>query len=245
MEVDGVNYTKENLSQIFSIGKQVAEYQKEHPGYDPILIHKDYTKKTQELSDLRRQAPVVSPEPVSGQKKAQEKPDISKFRKEDVEYFEQLASALGYAKGEDIEQREKQSWQRSYETVKREEIVKFLDAHPEYKPENDSQDLRWNAVKAEFYLYKLPEDPRNFGKLLDRAHRAVTGTSLSADSKKIVEILAKKKAASAAQASSGGGGTGGEKASGVKSKRMERLSQLAKQGALSGYSEKELEEMFS
>src|SRR3990167_6822698 len=150
VEVDGVNYTKENLSQIFSIGKQVAEYQKEHPGYDPILIHKDYTKKTQELSDLRRQAPVVSPEPVSGQKKAQEKPDISKFRKEDVEYFEQLASALGYAKGEDIEQREKQSWQRSYETVKREEIVKFLDAHPEYKPENDSQDLRWNAVKAEF-----------------------------------------------------------------------------------------------
>lgn len=241
VEIEGVKYSKDDLSQIFDIGKKVSEYQKDHPGYDPILLHKDYTKKTQELAELKRTR--QSQEEGKIEKK-KEKPDLSKFRQEDITYFEQLASALGYAKSEEIEQREVKARIGHYESVKREEIKKFLDSHPEYKPENDSDDLRWNAIKAEFDLYKIPEDPKNFNQLLERAHRTISGTSQSTDSKKIADIIARKKAAASGQTSMGGGG-GESKSTGVKSKKMEQLSKIAAEGGLSGYSKEEIEEMFS
>lgn len=242
IEVDGVKYSKEELDQIFAVGKTVKEYQKEHPGYDPILIHKDYTKKSQELAEAKRQTTVQKTE------QPQQKPniDLSKFKKEDVDYFEQLASALGYAKAKDLEEFEKKTFQRTYDSVKKEEISVFLESHPEYKPQNDKDDLRWNALKAEFDLYKLPEDPKQLGKLLERAHGAIAGSQSSVDSKKLSEILAKKRASGAAQTSSGGGGAGGgAQASKPKSKKMESLSALAAAGGLKGYSKEELEEMFS
>ena len=246
VEIEGVKYSKDDLAKVFDIGKKVSEYQKEHPGYDPILIHKDYTKKTQELAHLKRQTEAVRPAPDSSQKEEQKKTDLSKFRKEDIEYFEQLASGLGYAKVEEIEKREKKSRISQYESVKREEISKFLETHPEYKPANDSDNLRWDAITAEFEIYKVPEDPRNFGKLLEHAHRIVAGTSSSVDSKKLSDIIAKKKAAASGQSSIGGGGGGDDKKiSGIKDARTARLAKLAKEGGLSGYSKEELEEMFS
>lgn len=243
VEIEGVKYSKDDLDQIFSVGKKVAEYQKEHPGYDPILIHKDYTKKTQELAEIKRFAPAKTDQPEAREEK-REKPDLSKFRKEDIDYFEQLASALGYAKAEDIEKRDVQARQQSYETLKRQEVNKFLETHPEYKPGDPTNDLRWSSLLEEYRIYKLPEDPREIGKLLERAHRAVTGVSSSIDSKKAAEIIAKKKAAASGQTSVGGGGGGQSNSSQPKSKKLERLSQIAKSGGLQGYSTEELEEMF-
>jgi len=246
VEIDGVKYTKEELEQVFFVGKKVSEYQKEHPGYDPILLHKDYTKKTQELAELKRMPASVNSTYIGAQKdEKKEKADLSKFRKEDLEYFEEVASALGYAKAEDIEKSQIRVRQQTYESVKREEINKFLNTYPEYRPENDSNDLRWGSLRAEFDLYKLPEDPHELGNLLERAHKSLTGFSPTVDSKKLGDIIAKKKAANAGQTSVGGGDGVAPKMSNVKSKKMEQLSKLAKDGALSGYSKEELEELFS
>lgn len=233
----------EDLDNIVTIGKQITEYQKEHPGFDPILLHKDYTKKTQELAELKRKVTTLPVESNSSAPVTEKKSDLSKFRKEDIEYFQELAGALGYAKAEDIEKTKEVFFQQSYELVKREEIKKFLDTHPEYKPENDSEDLRWNAMKSEFDFYKLPEDPHKFGDLLERAHHAVSGSSFS-DKTKVDSIIAKKKAAQAGQTSVGGGGGQQKGSSQPKSKKMEHLQKLAVKGGLQGYSQEELEEMF-
>jgi len=242
IEIDGVTYSKEDLDHIFTIGKSVKEYQKEHPGYDPILLHKDYTKKAQELAELRR-AQMAQPQPVAT---TPEKPkiDLSQFKKEDLDYFEKLASALGYAKSDDIEKSKIEMRRQEYERVKHEEINKFVTDHPEYQIGIEANDLRWNSLLSEFRIYKLPEDPREFGKLLERAHRAISGTTSSFDAKKVSEILAKKKAAASGQSSVGGGAGASQKSSAPKSKKIERLSEIARSGGLVGFSAEELEEMF-
>ena len=60
-----------------------------------------------------------------------------------------------------------------YDSVKQDEIGKFLDRYPEYKPENDPQNINWNALEREVSLYKRPDDPRTLGTILDRAHKAI------------------------------------------------------------------------
>jgi len=239
VELDGVEYTRSQLEQVLAIGKQVVDYQKEHPGYDPILIHKDYTRKSQELAEVKRQT--VQPSAPASQVN---EPDLSEFRPEDVEYFNKIASALGFVRGEDIEKREMEKKVQTYDSIKREEINKFIDTHPEYAPSKDPGDIRWNSIRSEFDLYKLPEDPRLIGQLLERAHKAVSGMSSSFDSKKVANILAKKKAATASQSSAGGSSGGGDQTPKPTSKKNERLQKLALSGALSGYTKKEIEEMF-
>ena len=60
-----------------------------------------------------------------------------------------------------------------YESVKDEELNKFLDVYPEYKPENDPGDANWTALQRELGFYRMPENPRQVREILERAHRSI------------------------------------------------------------------------
>ncbi len=243
-EIDGVKYSKEDISKIFETGKRISEYQREHPGYDPILIHKDYTQKTQELADLKRKIPDEVRQ-QSAPAPATPDVDLSDVKKEDLEYFERIAKASGYVKLADLEQRDHANRVQTYEEVKRAEIKTFLEAHPEYRPENDPGDVKWTTLRQEFDLFKFPEDPHKIGTILERVHRSVAGTSSSFDPLKVAQIIAKKKSAATGQSSTGGSSGAQDAKPSNKTPQQKRVADLVKSGALKGFSAKELEDLLN
>lgn len=96
--------------------------------------------------------------------------ELTDLNPEDISVVDRILRSKGY-----ITKQESESM--FYDSVKRETIDKFLDNHPEYKPENDPSDSKWTALQAEVGLYKMPSDPHSIGKLLDKAHRAISKTS--------------------------------------------------------------------
>lgn len=93
--------------------------------------------------------------------------DLKDLHPEDVSVVERILRSKGYiTKGE--------AEKMYYEDVKNLELTKFLEKYPEYKPENDPNDINWNSLQRELGLYKLPANPHQIGELLERAHRAVS-----------------------------------------------------------------------
>lgn len=86
---------------------------------------------------------------------------------QDVEIFEKLAKATGYVSQQELNQ-------KFYNEIKQEELGKFLEKYPEYKPANDPGDRKWNQFKQEFELYRTPGNPREIGTLLDKVHKSLT-----------------------------------------------------------------------
>lgn len=249
VSIDGQEYTREELEQIFETGKRVKEYQKDHEGFDPILMHRDYTKKSMRLSKVEKlarekglqidddQDPLAPTSAAPVQKEAKPEVDLSKFKKEDVEYFKSLASALGYVNKDELEKRTLMEKQQSYTSRKNKVVSDFVSEHPEYSPSNDPGDKNWNALLSEFKLYKLPTNPEKIRDLLERSHGAVSGETSKI--KKAAEILAQKKINKSAASSSGGSSSGNTKKAG-----KGKIPEHARKG-LKGYSEEELEELFS
>ena len=60
-----------------------------------------------------------------------------------------------------------------YDTIKSDELEKFLTKYPEYKPENDKNDINWNILQRELSYYRMPTDPHKVGEVLERAHKAI------------------------------------------------------------------------
>ena len=231
VEVDGEKYKREEVEEVYALGKRIAEYQKTHPGFDPINLHRDYTKKAMELAELKKQ---------QSQPKAQEeKVDLSDVNDRDVQLVEKILKAKGYVKRDDLAALKSQEQQTNYETEKKKQVNAFLKEHPEYRPENDPGDVKWGKLIEEFGLYKTPSDPQKIGELLDRVHSTIAKEKII-DPRQAAKILAQKKAnklgESSAPASGGGESTGRKKVSASKD--------LAKQ-YLKGFTDAELEEIFN
>ena len=69
-----------------------------------------------------------------------------------------------------------------YEAVKNEELEKFLNKYPEYKPDNDPDNIRWGAFERQIEKekelgYSLPKNPHNLLVFLERVHQALTPKS--------------------------------------------------------------------
>ena len=104
--------------------------------------------------------------------KVQEKVDeLADVAPEDVSLIDRVLRAKGYMTKEE-------SSKMHYDAVKNEEVTKFLDKFPEYKPENDPNDVNWAALQRQIQSwYRMPDDPRAVGELLLKAHRDITKTS--------------------------------------------------------------------
>ena len=65
---------------------------------------------------------------------------------------------------------------KMYSQVKQEELNKFLNKYPEYKPENDPEDKNWKALQGELGYYKMPDDPYKVSQVLEKARKAISKT---------------------------------------------------------------------
>lgn len=230
-EIDGQNYSASELEQLLLEGAKVREYKKEHPGWDPALMHKDYTKKAMDLADAKKRLAQI--EASSSQPKPTVEPDLlTDVNPADIAIIEKVLQAKGYVKKDDL-------LKESYETTKKKQVSAFIEKHPEYHPNNDSDDANWNTLKTEFDLFKLPQDPAQIEALLERAHKNVSGVvtptngSAKLDIQKAQKILAQRKVNKVGQSTSSGA-SGAGKARQATPDKLKRF--------LKGFSDEELQE---
>ena len=247
--IDGVEYSREELDQIFTVGKAIHEKKKQVTGWDPFLMEADYRHKTDELAAYKRvygdtrpvvggnpaAVPPVLPQPVTPTKPAV---DISDIHPDDIERIKRVIAAEGYVKSSDIQARDAQLRQTQYEDIKQAQLNAFTEKFPQYKRENDPGDLKWQSLLNEFSLYKLPEDPRKFGELLERAHRTVA-PSKTLDPKAAAKIIAQKRMNSVA-ATATGSGTGAGGGTPAPSKKKSSVSAADAARWLKGFDEDDI-----
>lgn len=112
---------------------------------------------------------------------------------DDIKNIERVLKVRGYITKEE-------SQKLHYESIKNDELNKFLTDYPEYKPENDPNDINWNAFQRELAFYKMPSNPRLTREVLERAHRNIS------DAKSSVVQNAVETKRRIATAQKGGGG---------------------------------------
>lgn len=129
---------------------------------------------------------------------------LAKYKPEDMqnlrEVIDVLAEDMGFV-------RKNEMGATSYAERAEGELDKFLEAHKEYLPENDKDNVLWDRFKTEYALYKQPENPKDFKKIFDRVHQTVFGIKPASDLKKIDASKEKIKVASHSGASKPGSGT--------------------------------------
>ena len=104
-------------------------------------------------------------------KKIQQATDeLKDLNPDDVNLIDRVLRSKGYLTKEE-------SNRMFYDAVKNEEVGKFLEKFPEYKPENDTNDINWSALQRQVSSwYRMPEDPHTIGELLIKAHRDIVKT---------------------------------------------------------------------
>lgn len=153
-------------------------------------LQNELVRLRKEIANLRGQKREIKQEQINA---VQEQIDeLKDMHPDDVATVERVLRAKGYVTKEEQKK-------MFYDAVKDEELNKFLERYPEYKPENDPDDANWTALQREISLYRTPDNPREIATLLERAHRGIvkvaSGPSI-APKKRQVEL-----------ASVGGGGT--------------------------------------
>lgn len=121
-------------------------------------------KLLKEISDLRGQRRELKEQELF--KVESTIGELEGVNPEDAEVIEKVLRAKGYVTKEE-------SQKMFYESVKQEELNKFLERYPEYKPENDPADVNWQTLQRELAYYKMPGDPHRTGEVLERAHKNV------------------------------------------------------------------------
>ena len=119
---------------------------------------------------------------------------------DDVELFKTYARQAGVPLKEDLEAMKVDSDNR----IREDATAKFLEEYPEYKPENDKDNSKWEGLVQEYALYRNPTTPntKNYLSLLKKAHKAVSPDNSHAKG----EALGMAKAKLGEQAQLGGSG---------------------------------------
>ena len=123
--------------------------------------------------------------------------DLKDVAPDDVSLIDRVLRAKGYITKEE-------SSKMHYDAVKNEQISSFLNEFPEYKPENDPNDLNWNRLQGQIQSwYRMPNDPKLVKDLLLKAHKdiAIPLSDRSVEVKK-QQIKVASSGASGAQRSS-------------------------------------------
>ncbi len=115
--------------------------------------------------------------------------ELAQYDQEELKRFEKLATKMGFAKKDDINN------QNSQEKMN-DEFTTFIESHPEYSPENDKDGVLWNQLKSEFGLYQPPKDPKTLRKILAKVHNEISGIQPAANLTKINASREKIKVAS-------------------------------------------------
>ena len=155
--------------------------------------------------------------------------ELKDYDPEELKRFEKLALKMGFAKKDEIIGQSIQERNSS-------EFDSFMEEHPEYSPENDKEGLLWNNFKETFQLYVPPKDPKTLRKVLTQVHNQVYGIQSPAKLTKINASREKIKVASH---------NGGASAGKTVSKSVSKAPDGIRKDALRGFSETEIDELFS
>lgn len=127
-------------------------------------LQAERVKLLKEVSELKGQKREIKQEQINTvQAQIDELKDINP---EDQAIMEKFLRAKGMVSKDEVNK-------MFYEAVKTEEVNRFLEKYPEYKPENDPEDVNWQTLQREIAFYRTPENPRQIAELLERAHRGV------------------------------------------------------------------------
>ena len=135
-------------------------------------LQEEKSKLIQEVVELRgtkRELKVETPATPVVQEETKPS-DLTDVNPEDAALIDKVLRSKGYVTKEE-------AGKMLYENVKTEQLSKFLQTHPEYKPENDPNDRNWNSLQKELSLYKLPSDAAQLQDILERAHKGVPKAS--------------------------------------------------------------------
>lgn len=127
-----------------------------------------------------------------------EKAVLSKYKPEEIAALEEvlpvIAKKQGYVKQDELVQETYADKAQGY-------LDTFLEKHPEYLPESDTDGTLWEKFKSEFNLYKPPTDPKDFPRIFNKIHKEVFGLKPASSALKVNAQQEKKQVASHAGAS--------------------------------------------
>lgn len=153
---------------IASVGEDTGDTKRQELERALRGIQEERTKLLREVSELRGQRRELKE--VELKKVEQTLDDLKDMNPDDVSLVDRVLRAKGYVTQEEMRK-------SLYESVKNEELNKFLEKYPEYKSENDANNLNWNTLEREINKYRRPDDPRQIGEMLEWAHRDVARVS--------------------------------------------------------------------
>lgn len=93
--------------------------------------------------------------------------DLADVNPADVALIEKVIKSKGYMTKDEAQN-------VTYEQTQKQVLASFLDKYPEYKPENDPDNVNWTRLISEYGLYARPKDPAQIAILLERSHKAST-----------------------------------------------------------------------
>jgi hypothetical protein len=143
-------------------------------------LQEERVKLLKEIADLRGQKREIKQDQIT--RVEQQIDELKDLNPDDVNLIERVIRSKGYVNKEEANQ-------MFYKAVEQEELGKFLDKYPEYKPENDPSDANWSLLQKELGFYKLPSNPKQITEILERAHRSIikvpSGPSLPVQQRRV------------------------------------------------------------
>lgn len=152
-------------------------------------LQQEKAKLLDELKHLRGTKRELKQEQlVVVQKEMDELKDVNP---EDSALIERVLRSKGYVSKDEVRK-------MYYKSVQDQVIAEFCEKYPEYKPENDSENINWNALNRELADYRMPESPHEIRRVLEKAHKAISPNVPD------TSIAVKKRTVETASAGAGG-----------------------------------------
>ena len=147
--------------------------------------------------------------------------DLSDIDPETLKVLDRFVKAKGFIPKSEL-------GKMSYSQAHKASEDAFYQSHPEYLPENDANDVLYNALKEELSYFAAPKDPKKIPELFDKAHKHVMEKHpekfKTNDSKKVVTKEVKKSAVIVKKQNLGGGTGGGGTGVGTKHPVIRHIS---------------------
>lgn len=187
--------------------------------------------------DLRRgrAQEILTPPPPAAKKELspERKKVLEQYKPEDIqklkEVFGAMADDMGFVKKDEL-------GASTFNEKASETLDSFLEAHPEYQPQNDPGNVLWNRFREEYGIYRPAQSPKELRKILEKVHRDVMGIKPAAALK--TNDAAKEKVKVASHSSSSKPAPSRE---GVK--RAPAATQGLRTDMLKGFSDEEIQEL--
>lgn len=134
-------------------------------------LQNERVKLLKEISELKGQKREIKQEQLD--RNQAQLDELKDLHPDDVATIDRVLRAKGFMTKQEADK-------MFYDAVKDEELNKFLEKYPEYKPENDPSDTNWSTLQRELGYYRMPENPRQLTEVLERAHRSVVKVPMTA-----------------------------------------------------------------